>query len=422
MYFNSFSRVRTSFRRLIRGKSGNFGLVTALLMPVLVVSAGGSVDVVRAFNEKERLQGLIDGAVLAAATAQGNEAQLRTARAMMTRGIEEGQDGLAPQSIEDQISQGLKLSHNPDGSITGSFEGSVATAFLQLAGVQAFPIAVSATALATPGASAAPACIYVLGSKGQDVLINSGANLTSTACEVHVQSKASPAFIMNSGSTIKTAKFCVRGTNYIKNGGTLTNLHTGCAAEADPFAGKLTEPTVPSSCTTSGWKDGAVQVLKPGTHCETGFNGSPTITFEPGLHIIKGRMIINSNATVIAKGVTFYFPDTNSEIRINGGVTFTGTAPTSGPYKGILMFEKTSNAANNANKQQYVFNGSKGETLEGVIHLPNRDVTYNSTTNQTNQISLVVNSMIMNSANWKIEPYAGAPGATGALASVRLVK
>jgi hypothetical protein len=103
-------------------------------------------------------------------------------------------------------------------------------------------------------------------------------------------------------------------------------------------------------------------------------------------------------------------------------LSFTASAPTSGTYKGILMFEKTSDAANNARKQQYIFNGSNGETLKGVIHLPNRDVTYNSTTNQTNLITLVVNTMIMNSSNWKIEPYTGAAGGTGSeITSVRLV-
>jgi hypothetical protein len=162
--------------------------------------------------------------------------------------------------------------------------------------------------------------------------------------------------------------------------------------------------------------DGQTITLQPGKHCGTTFNGSPTITFKPGLHIISGRMIINSGATVKAEGVTFYFPDVNSEIRANGGLSFTASAPTSGTYKGILMYEKTSDSSNNRYPQQYVFNGSKGEKLEGIIHLPNRDVTYNSTTNQTSKVTLVVNSIIMNSSNWNIEPYSGG-SATSSVAS-----
>jgi hypothetical protein len=288
-------------------------------------------------------------------------------------------------------------------------------------------LGVTSTAAMAQGVAEATAqpCIYVLANKSQAMLVNSGANVVSQKCEVEVASSSSPAFMMNSGSTIDTAKFCLKGTQYTNNGGKVTNFQAGCPVEPDPYAQKLTEPSVPSTCTTSGALDGSTYTLSPGVQCGTIFNNSNLkLTFAPGLHIIKGTMIINANATVTAAGVTFYFPDTNSKIQFNGGLSLTATAPTSGPYKGVLMFEKTSDSTNNANKQQFVFNGSKGETLEGIIHLPNRDVTYNSTTNSTSKISLVVNTMIMNSANWKIEPYADATGdgTAGAASGPRLVQ
>lgn len=404
--------IGAAISRLAKNRQGNFGFLTALLIPVLLLIAGGALDIARAFAEKERLQGLADAAVLAAALKTAPADRLETAQAMLASGLDEDID----------IDALATMSENEDGSITLDFNGQIETFFLQLAGYDALPIQVKATAIATPGETAGGGCIYVLASSGQDVLINSGAKVTAPKCVVNVHSKAAPAFIMNAGSTIDTAKFCVRGTNYIKNGGTLSNLEVGCTPAADPFAGTLSEPSLPSTCTTSGAQSGNRFSLKPGMHCDTIFNGSPTVTFQPGLHIIKGRMILNSGATVVAEGVTFYFPDVNSELRANGALTFTGTAPTDGPYKGILMYERTSNAANNSNKQQYIFNGSKGEVLEGIIYLPNRNVTYNSTTNQVNRITLVVNQMIINSANWLMEPYTGGSGSSAGAASVRLLR
>lgn len=405
---------RAVMSRLAADRGGNFGFLTALLIPVLLLIAGGAIDVARAFAEKERLQGLTDAAVMAAALKTAPADRMAAAKAMLASGFEEGEtmdiDALAA------------VSENKDGSITLGFQGKVETYFLQLIGFASLPIEVKATAIATPGQTSNGGCIYVLGSSGQDVLINTGAKVTAPTCVVNVHSKASPAFIMNAGATINTAKFCVKGMNYIKNGGTLSNLEVGCSPAADPFAGALPEPSLPSTCTTSGAQSGTKFSLKPGMHCDTTFNGSPTVTFQPGLHIIKGRMILNSGATVVAEGVTFYFPDVNSEIRANGALTFTGTAPTAGPYKGILMFERTSNAANNTNKQQYIFNGSKGEVLEGIVYLPNRNVTYNSTTNQVNRITLVVNQMIINSANWLMEPFTGGGGSSAGAASVRLLR
>ena len=396
-------------------RSGNFGIISALLAPVLLVSAGGALDVASAYNTRVDMQAQLDAAMLAAARKSGKSAQELEARNFLGLNAE-----------EDKLSEttGFVLTINSDGSITGGYQQAVENRFLGIIGLSNFNVGVNTTVAASAAkATGGNGCIYALGNQNQAVLINSGANVKSTKCEVHVHSTSNPAFIMNAGATIDTAKFCVKGANYIKNGGTLTNLETKCAAEADPFAGKMPEPQIPANCTTSGTMDGQSITLQPGKHCGTTFNGSPTITFKPGLHIISGRMIINSGATVKAEGVTFYFPDVNSEIRANGGLTFTATAPTSGDYKNILMFEKTSDASNNRYPQQYIFNGSKGEILKGIIHLPNRDVTYNSTTNQTNNITLVVNTIIMNSSNWKIEPLeAGGSTSTSGLANPRILR
>ena len=278
-------------------------------------------------------------------------------------------------------------------------------------------------AFAAPATVAVPTpCIYVLANKSQALLINSGANVSAPNCGIEVASTSNPAFIANGGATVSSAKFCVKGKQYINNGAKITNFEAGCSVDPDPYAGTLPEPVVSSTCTTSGALNGASYTIQPGVQCGTTFNGNPTLTFAAGLHIIKGTMTINANSTVVANGVTFYFPDSSSKIQFNGGVSMTASAPTSGTYKGLLMFEKTSDATNNANKQQLVFNGTKGEQLQGIIYLPNRDVTYNSTNNATSSISLLVNTMIMNSANWNIQPYSsGTAASTAGSAAPRLI-
>jgi Flp pilus assembly protein TadG len=400
---------------LFRDKSGNFGMLAALAAIGLTLGIGMSIDYSRAVADRDHLQQALDAGLLAAM----NKSTLTEQREVIENVLIANLEGSGLISADFDFDTNLSVVKNGDGSVTATLGDSVETSFMRIAGRQSVTIRVKSTAIAE-GSTSTGTCLWALGSSGQDVLVNSGANIQSTQCRMDVASTANPAFIMNSGSTLKFTKFCVKGTNYIKNGGTLANLETGCATQSDPYAGTLPEPSLPSTCTTSGYPNGTTFSLAPGMHCDVGFNGSPTITFQPGLHIIKGRMIINSGATVIANGVTFYFPDTNSEIRANGSLTFTGKAPTSGTYKGILMFEKTSDAANNSNKTQYIFNGSNGETLEGIIYLPNRNVTYNSTTNVTANISMVVNQIIFNSANWRIEPYDGGGSSAGKI--VRLVE
>ncbi|MEV4609816.1 pilus assembly protein [Neorhizobium sp. LMR1-1-1.1] len=409
----------TGVRRLSGDRSGNFAIATAVMLPVLIVAGGGAVDASSAYLERSRIQGQLDAAVLAAA-GQSDSAKRQSTAA-----------GFMPAASAGTGENPLVVTNNSDGSVTGTYTYTMPNSFLGIVGIDNFKLVVTATAMATSksGGEAVndgAACIHVLANTSQAVLINSGANVKSENCGVDVLSTSNPAFIMNAGAKIETPRFCVKGTNYIKNGGTLTNLKTGCAAAADPYAGRFAEPTLPSKCETSGVPNGSTFTLKAGMHCDVTFNGSPKITFLPGLHIIKGRMIINSGATVNAESATFYFPDVNSEIRANGGLTFNASAPTSGPYGGLLMFESTSSASNNSNKQQYIFNGSVSETLSGIIYLPNRNVTYNSKTNQTSRINMVVNTMIMNSSNWNIEPYEGGssssqPGSSSSSSAVRLI-
>ncbi|MDH4412270.1 MAG: pilus assembly protein, partial [Rhizobium sp.] len=237
-----------SFRHCWRDRSGNFGIISAALAPILLVSAGGAIDVVIAYNTRIEMQAHLDAAMLAAARKSGKSAQELEAR-----------NFLGLQAEQDQINErvGFSLTANADGSLTGGYEQDVDNRFLGIIGLSRFKLGVSTTVAAGPAeAAGGNGCIYALGNQSQAVLINSGANVESKKCEVHVHSTSNPAFIMNAGAKIDTARFCVKGGNYIKNGGTLTNLQTKCAAEADPYAGKMPEPQVQASCTTSGTMDG----------------------------------------------------------------------------------------------------------------------------------------------------------------------
>ena len=381
--------------RLWADGRGNFALYTAVALVPIAFAVAASVDYASALSYRDKMQQMLDAAVLAGASRTTGQAVAAADffNASLPAVPEDDDKPVAKFTLGDGVLDGvatIDYDHAIGGALLG---GSIRIGVVSQARIKAV---------------AGGPCITVLADRSQALLVNSGAKIAAPDCEVHVRSQQDPAFIMNAGSTLDIKRLCVKGTKYIKNGGTISNLETGCEAAADPYKDVLAEPTVPGSCTTSGAKDGTNHTLNPGLHCNVIFNGSPTITFKPGLHIIKGPMIINSGAKVVAEGVTFYFPDTDSQIQANGNLTMTATAPTSGTYKGVLMFEKTSNAANNANKRNYVFNGSNGEKLEGIVYLPNRDVTYNSTTNiGASKFSLVVNSLIVNSANWSLSGSSG---------------
>lgn len=396
-------------------QSGNVAVIFALAsMPILSL-VGGAVDYTRATQVQTRMQASLDSAILTGLRATGRETA--AADTMMTTQAPMPGGTLTAVSFNlagDQLA----------GQATMRFD----TTFLGLLGMPTMDVTVKSTGIRekpAPTASGGPCILLLDPTANQSLLVNSGARIDAPQCEVHVRSTAAPAAIINAGTRLNVANVCIRGTNIIKNSPDPMPISTNCAASDDPYANKLPKPQVGSCTNTRQTYDppngGAAHVMPAGSvWCDLTFNGSPRIVFQPGLHIIKGRMIINAGSTIEGNGVTFYYPDINSEIRMNGSIRSTLSAPTSGTYANILMFED----GNTADRTQFIFNGSLGEELTGLIYLPRRNVTYNSTsTINASKIQMVFNTLIMNSTAWTFQPSTTPPGgSTQGTRTVRLIR
>ncbi len=64
------------FKRLLKDRSGNFGIMTAIMLPVLLGVAGIAIDVTRALDEKSRIQAMADAATLAVASAMADKGNM----------------------------------------------------------------------------------------------------------------------------------------------------------------------------------------------------------------------------------------------------------------------------------------------------------------------------------------------------------
>src|SRR6185437_3629669 len=88
---------------------------------------------------------------------------------------------------------------------------------------------------------------------------------------------------------------------------------------------------------------------------------------------------LNSGWTATGSGVTFYYADASSYIQFNSGVKANLSAPTSGTYAHVLMFEP-----NGLSTSSFAVDGtSTSDLLQGLIYLPSRNVTFNSAANAT---------------------------------------
>jgi Flp pilus assembly protein TadG len=71
----------TLFARLARDRAGNFGIMTAALLPVLLAVGGVAVDLTSVMEQKNRLQSLADSASLAAAATMADKGTMTATEA-----------------------------------------------------------------------------------------------------------------------------------------------------------------------------------------------------------------------------------------------------------------------------------------------------------------------------------------------------
>lgn len=402
-----------TFQRCLNNVSGSTAVIFGLALLPLMLVAGAAVDLTRVSRARTSLQSAVDAAALAAvknATLPG------ASREQLARSTVFANLGPLKAQINPTVSGATPAA----GKYAVTATANVETSVMKLMRMESVPI----TAKATAFAAVAPATRVCLLAKSQTaspgLLANGGASIFGPSCEVHVASTGNPAATFNAGNVFSVPKLCVAGTQILQNSVTLPTLSTGCAVAADPFAATL--PTVsPGSCTVNDQNYSGSVTLNPGVYCGNfNFNASGAVTLNPGLYIFKNtHWNLNTGWSITGTGVTFYFADANSYIQINGGVTATLTAPTSGTYSDILMFEPAGLA-----ESSFTINGGPSHIFRGLVYLPSRNITFNDMSNVTaEQLTIVVNSVILNTLNWNLQSSAGReilPAGSGT-ATARLV-
>ncbi|HYD15428.1 MAG TPA: TadE/TadG family type IV pilus assembly protein [Hyphomicrobium sp.] len=391
-------------KRFHRDDRGSVAVIFAMMLVTMLVAAGVAIDYGRGVSLHASMQQALDAAVLAGVTEEPSQ-RIARAQAFFDAGI--------GKSEAENIS--VTFTKDGEDKLSGRARADIRTTLTGLLGIPTLEIATTATAEVSGGGTAV--CILALSKTAtQHILFNSGATVEAPECEIHGKSEASPAAIFNASTSVNTAGICLAGSQIIDNGGAHPNLNLKCATAEDPFAGELPLP-VSTACTANGLNfNGGNVTLSPGVYCGwTNFNNAPNVTFNPGLYVIKGGGWNVSGGTWTGAGVTFFFAD-QSKIQFNSAVAANLTAPSSGTYAGLVMYE-----APNLSPSQMVFNDAKDMQLKGLVYLPSRDVTFNSGSQITSKsFTLVVNTLILNQTRWKLSPSDPGIRASGGSQSARL--
>jgi hypothetical protein len=259
--------------------------------------------------------------------------------------------------------------------------------FLGIFGLPATTIVARSTT-GTREASAG-GCVITLDPTQISLTLNGSVSLTS-GCGVFVNSNNSQAISLVGGGTITTTGSAK--TQIVGNCSGCANIHpgpqTGVATMTDPFI-DLAVPTYTGGCSAKvSLNNKQKRTLSSG--CFNGFDlgAQSELTLNPGTYVIKGGIAMTGQTTIRGTGVTLYIE--TGGVTMDGGATVDLTAPSSGYYQGILLFQ----ARNNTTQSTMV--GGTGQLMNGVLYLPAARLRYTGGSSTTaTQTTIVSNTLDM---------------------------
>jgi len=216
---------------------------------------------------------------------------------------------------------------------------------------------------------------------------------------VVVESNHATAFSVSGGTKVAAASYSILGGKSVIGGSTATPAPaTGVKGPGDPLA-YLAPPAV-GVCdfTNLSIGGGLTRTLGPGVYCGgiTLTNGS-NITFSPpGIFVLKGGGLdIGGGVTAQGTGVTFYNTAGGGyafkPFNFHNGANVNLSAPVSGPFTGILLFQDRAIVSALVNN----FIGGTTIFLNGSLYLPTTAVLYSGGTDVAGSYSIIVAKTIV---------------------------
>jgi Flp pilus assembly protein TadG len=371
-------------KKVFRDEAGTVAIIFALVLMALVGAAGGAIDYGRAISAKSKLSTAADAAALAGAVAPQSE-----------------RIGVATNSFKVNHGGTVTPSVTVNGSVVRVVASqAVPSTLLAVIGIRELPVSVESEAV-IGAASAAPQCILLLEPNDIGLYANSGAKLDAN-CDIQINSDHSTeALFVNSASHITATAVRVHGTSKLNSGSTVAPAPVdGSAPQADPLA-SLAEPSSgPCTYTDFTVNSGQTRTMTPGVYCKkTLINSGSIAIMTPGVYVFRdGEFEINSLSTVTGSGVMMFFENKSARLKVNSFSVFEVSAPTSGTYAGLLMFQ--GRHPDNADAWPFVVNSNGSTKLEGTIYLPRGTLELNSlsTANQSAAYTAIVaRDMVLNS-------------------------
>lgn len=329
-------------RSFVQNARGNFAIIGALVLPVLLGAVGGMLDYHTYRSTSSTLQEIADAAALAAAresALHGWTDELATEVADVYVASNLKNAGLlgSDYSIDVRVNaQDQKVSVD----ITQDKFGYLIVGLYK----QAPYITSSSTAQAVTDSNLCVLGLYTgNGRTNASIHLDDNSRIEAPDCGLYAESAFPGGFRIDRGASIDANLLCVVGGFHFTQGRQTVNLNTNYAQDCPETGNPLENRPMPtvSACDHTDLVVNAAATLQPGVYCGgLVIDGSFRANLLPGTYIIKdGPLLVAGDATIVGRGVGFYLTGDNSTFNFEQDTTVELAAPTSGLMAGLLFFE-----------------------------------------------------------------------------------
>lgn len=419
------SHTEATMRR--KPESGQALVLAALALVVLTGFAGLAIDMGTLRYQKRLQQNAADAAAIAGASNLASNSLGVTAgaqNASATNGFTDAGGGQTSSCTDPGATVGtvcvqvnnppLSGPHTSNANYVEVLVAAVQpTYFMRIFGVNSETITARAVATNVSG-GAGSGCLYALDTSANGVSISSsGATLNATGCGIVNNGNFGPN---GGGYTITTDTFGVSGTCNGCGGGTVVCVRTPdiCPTyrmppAADPLA-NLAPPLVGAPTPFN------IGNIIPGVYNGISLIGNGTFLFPAGNYILDGAdFLCGGIQTIQGTGVTFFFTN-NATFNCAGNVTLQLTAPTTGPYAGILFYQDPNDT------RAASIGASNASFLNGALYFPKAGLTLFGNNNYDVAIIVADAFTLSGSTNVTFQGAAGLPAGVKLISNVALVE
>ncbi|MGA8087729.1 MAG: pilus assembly protein TadG-related protein [Terracidiphilus sp.] len=445
--------------------SGQTLVIVALCMTVLLGFMAMAVDVGFVFQAKRNMQVVADAAAVAGALDYKYNSS--TASAKTAACAAGAANGLSATCTANSQCSGVSSTticvndpplngyHESTGYTEAIVVEPTPTFFMRMFHISSLTVKARAVA----GSGANNGCLWALSKSGKDVSVTGSGSISAPNCEIYDDSSASNAMSLTGSGSITAKQIGIVGGYSVTGSGHISPNPptTGIGPAADPL--NPTAPTIPTgtctSCSVSntGSSDKTIDpgtyssisntgsgklTLNAGDYIITGdltntgsgslilgagnytiggnfkTTGSGAVTIGSGLYTVGGNLSLTGSGALTGSSVTFY---TLGSDTITGSGNMNLSAPTSGPYNGMLIYQPLSNTSAMA------LTGSGGDSVKGILYAPGAPVTLTGSGSMNVSLDMIVDTLkVTGSGSVNVTNYAAVTNTNTALSKLVMVE